>query len=248
MRQSNSLYTAILDGDDFWHEDKIKRQLDFIIDNEFVGLLATGCNVIGDDMLSKIYQVPKLSTQFNKTIDNNNELRNELLIGDHNPICRSSLIYKTDLIHKFVELDTRLSLVQDVDIYLQLLRNNVCFKKISGGFTNYVVSKSNLSFPNRRKKIRYLSEKFLIIKKHLRAEFENGKGDFLFQEITEFINSFRLKGIKVVRRLTRNKAFYYLYLAQEFEIPILQDLEATWALYDRLTEALMGRTQLVVTQ
>ena len=92
VKECRGKYIANCDNDDYWHEkSKIQKQVDFFEQNPEVGLLSTGCQTI--DSNGKIKQ-RIISKYINGTLD-------ELMRSP----CNASIMYRADLLFKYVKLD-----------------------------------------------------------------------------------------------------------------------------------------------
>jgi len=83
-------YIANCDNDDYWHEkSKLQRQVDFLEQNPEVGLLSTGFQTIAPNGKIKRSSIPNSK-------DNKELIRTQ---------CNSSIIYRAELLFKYVKLD-----------------------------------------------------------------------------------------------------------------------------------------------
>ncbi len=102
-------YIAFLDADDIWHKDKLRIQMEYIVENKEVDMLATNYQLYDEKLLNKINDcvVPKKITY--KT------LMYENVIGLSTTLIKKEVFDKFKMSNKYIH--------EDYELWLKLLKN-----------------------------------------------------------------------------------------------------------------------------
>ena len=111
LKNASGNYIAVLDADDIADTDRLINQINFLEENESIGLLASWAEVI-DENSKKIGQLkPSL---------NSNEINEQLTWT--NPIVHSSVMYRRELAVKVGGYPKRMIWCQDYGLYISLAK------------------------------------------------------------------------------------------------------------------------------
>lgn len=126
-----SKYAARIDADDWWHIDKLKRQMEFLKNNPTYEVI--GCNYInfGNSFSKKIY-LPENDADIRK------------FLPKRNPFAHSCVIFKTALIKKLNGYDKDITYGQDYDLWWKCypyakfynLPHFLCYRSIGKGISS----------------------------------------------------------------------------------------------------------------
>lgn len=139
VSNSRGEYIAFLDSDDVWHEDKLKIQINYMIDNNlnFSSTNITNINDMSINIDSK-----------SKILDFIRKNRDKATICDlikHNFIATSSVIVDQKIISTFNE-STDLISVEDLCLWLEILKDpNVKYKYLDEKLLKYRVLNNSVS-------------------------------------------------------------------------------------------------------
>lgn len=149
-------YIAFLDADDFWHKDKLKKQITYLESNNEVVLSFTAVKKIDSN------GVELGDLNIPKEIDYVKLLRG-------NKICCSSVVLNNELLGKF-KFNEEIKIVEDYALWLKILRENgSCAYGINEPLTYYRIhndakTKNKLVSALDTWKVLRVSEKLSIIK------------------------------------------------------------------------------------
>lgn len=101
-------YTARIDGDDWWHRDKLKHQVAFMIAHPDYGVI--GCNYVNVGTKGK---TAVITNETDATIRKNFLKRNQL--------AHSCVMFRTALVKKLGGYDPTIRYSQDYDLWLRCL-------------------------------------------------------------------------------------------------------------------------------
>lgn len=130
LREVTTHFVARLDADDWWHEKKLKCQIDFIEQHPEYGLL--GCNYIN---------ITKKGSRSIVCQENDHAIRKSIL--RRNPFAHSCVIFNTTLAKKLNGYDEHVRYGQDYDLWLRMLPHTkmhnvqefLCFRNAEGGIS-----------------------------------------------------------------------------------------------------------------
>ncbi len=104
----NAPYTARIDADDWWHPQKLARQLAFLISHPEYGVV--GCNYINHRAYGeRIIHLP----------ETDNVIRGNMI--RKNPLAHSCVVFKTKIIQDIGGYDESILYAQDYDLWLRCL-------------------------------------------------------------------------------------------------------------------------------
>ncbi len=128
---SSSKYLAFLDGDDYWSNNKLKKQINIFtnLDDEYA-LIYTNYNDFTDQKLNDFKKV---------SVKSFNKCRNQLIkyFCNDGPIIPSSILVRSSVIKEIGSFDENLKYYEDTDFYLKILekykifhlKDYSCFKR-----------------------------------------------------------------------------------------------------------------------
>jgi len=147
IENSKGKFISFLDSDDYWHRNKLKKQILFIKKNNF-DICFTGYTVFNK---KKIIYKPKTPLLINYSY-----FLNEC------PICCSSVVIKREILnnYKFKNYRTK----EDYELWLRISKNNFIFYGLDEYLTFYRKRKNSLSSDQISK----LVCAFNIYKEHFR--------------------------------------------------------------------------------
>ena len=128
--ESNGKYIAFLDADDIWHLDKLRKQINFmeeynyIISHTSYSIINENKNIVGKRIAKNFFKLSELL----KSCD----------IGTSTVVLHRNLI-KSDI--KFASLSTK----EDFVLWLRILKNNVSIYGLNEDLTLWTKSKNSLS-------------------------------------------------------------------------------------------------------
>lgn len=126
----DSLYTARIDADDWWHPEKIEKQTTFLRAHPEYGVV--GCNYIN------------YSTDRNQTValpERDNSIRKSII--KRNPFAHSCVVFKTKLIRDMGGYDESIPYAQDYELWLRCMPNTkfynlqeiLCYRSLGQGIS-----------------------------------------------------------------------------------------------------------------
>lgn len=111
LQYIDSPYTARIDHDDYWHKEKLEKQMAFLEKNQKYGLI--GCNYIGfyedNAQKEKQFYLPETDEIIKKKL------------FQKNPFAHTCTVIKTELIKKVGGYTESIKYGSDLDLYLKIL-------------------------------------------------------------------------------------------------------------------------------
>jgi glycosyltransferase involved in cell wall biosynthesis len=122
--------TCLIDGDDMWHPDKLRRQVKRIGEADVIGTLTTYINednVPGHRI--SLYEI--------------NEAISHLMLEGHNQIINSSCFVKTDCFREVGGWDPVVEGLEDYDVWVKMVNKGKTFYNIQEGLTYHRIHSSS---------------------------------------------------------------------------------------------------------
>ena len=125
--------TCLIDGDDMWHSDKLRRQVKRIGEADVIGTLTTYI----DEDNRQGHRISLYET---------NEVISHLILEGHNQIINSSCFVKTDCFREVGGWDQSLECLEDYDVWVKMAHKGKTFYNIQEGLTYHRIhSASNFN-------------------------------------------------------------------------------------------------------
>lgn len=144
LNQCSGSLIAILNSDDTWQEDKLQLQLDYLERNPDCGVVFTLVNVIDED--SKPW--PDGSNPYQYIFRKDNNDRHEWLrqfFHKGNALCASSALIRRECFDKVGSLNGRYTQLQDLDLWIRIVKAGYDIHVLQKKLTNYRVLRSGLN-------------------------------------------------------------------------------------------------------
>lgn len=132
LRNALGHWIARQDGDDFWHPEKLQKQMTFLENNPNVGILGTGINLY--DTAGEKQDEGTMGKPVNYPTDNNT-IKNLLLYGQ-NPICHPSVVFTSELLNKIGGYEQLFPLAEDLHLWCKALPHYT-FANLSDRLVDY---------------------------------------------------------------------------------------------------------------
>lgn len=152
-------FVAILNSDDYWDNQKLKKQLDYMHAHPTCGVVFTRATLIDEEGChfeknSHALQSIFLAENRNRT----SWLRYMFSLG--NPFCASSAFIRRDCLKRLGPLDGRYIQLQDLEMWLRIAINGYDLHILDDALTYYRVGKSsaNMSTSTRTNRLIYTYE------------------------------------------------------------------------------------------
>jgi glycosyltransferase involved in cell wall biosynthesis len=122
--------TCLIDGDDMWHTDKLRRQVKRMGEADVIGTLTT---YINED-----------NVQENRiSLHETNEVISHLMLAGHNQIINSSCFVKTDCFREVGGWDPAVEGLEDFDVWVKMAHRGKTFYNIQEGLTYHRIHSSS---------------------------------------------------------------------------------------------------------
>lgn len=122
--------TCLVDGDDMWHSDKLRRQVRKMGEADVIGTLTT---YIDEDNRPghriSLYEA--------------NEVISHLMLEGHNQIINSSCFVKTDCFREVGGWDPEVEGLEDYDVWVKMVNKGKTFYNIQEGLTYHRIHSSS---------------------------------------------------------------------------------------------------------
>ena len=142
LKEVQTEITCLIDGDDMWHPDKLRRQIKRMGEADVIGTLTT---YIDED------NRPGHRISLYET----NEAISHLMLEGHNQIINSSCFVKTDCFREVDGWDPAVEGLEDYDVWVKMVNKGKTFYNIQEGLTYHRIhSSSNFN----AKTLKYLPE------------------------------------------------------------------------------------------
>lgn len=130
-------YIARMDSDDISMPQRLEKQLQYMIKNKDVDVLASKVKVFGDeDKSTQAYILDKYCIDiYEKTIEYN--------ILKENIICHPSVIMKHSYLNKIGGYREKYYCAEDYDLWLRSIKSNFRIRKIDEALVNYRIHKES---------------------------------------------------------------------------------------------------------
>ena len=140
---SESKYFAILDGDDIAEPERLKRQIEYIEENNIDG--CGSCLSIIDDEgdLSGNRKYPLGFDEIKKTLLH------------FNPFAQSAMMIKSDVIEEVGFYDEKLERVQDYDLWIRMIKEGFVLENMEEKLTSFRVHQNQGKNKNAKKSFYY---------------------------------------------------------------------------------------------
>jgi glycosyltransferase involved in cell wall biosynthesis len=117
LSKANGKYICLLSGDDSFVSNKIKRQVEVMLDKK-INNLFTWVNVINE--YDEVFQSELLESVFNRNYSSQ-EIK-EHFVSDGNMLCALSGMFDRDIFVRYGYFDERLVQLQDFDFWLRIVK------------------------------------------------------------------------------------------------------------------------------
>lgn len=114
--------TCLIDGDDMWHEDKLKKQVEIFGKADVIGTLTTYIDINNN-------QGHKIELQ------ENNNFISHLMLNGNNQIINSSCFVRTECLREIGGWDPSLQGLEDYDVWVKLAHKGKTFYNIQEHLT-----------------------------------------------------------------------------------------------------------------
>jgi len=145
-------YVCILDQDDIWNKNKIKRQLKLFLKDKKLGLVATGYKLVDENN--------KIISLENKYYDKKNFLN---YLSFKNIFAHSTIMYRTKYAKLVGWYSNKLKYAQDYDLTLKILKKYK-FEFLKNFLANILVNPKSMT-RNKIFRINIINEELVILKK-----------------------------------------------------------------------------------
>lgn len=133
LKEVQAEITCLIDGDDMWHKDKLKTQIEIAANSDVIGTLTTYINEKNNPFLNVSLQ------------EFNNEITKGMLSG-HNQIINSSCFVKTKCFNEIGGWDPEVEGLEDYDAWVKMTLLGKTFHNIQEHLTYHRIhSKSNFN-------------------------------------------------------------------------------------------------------
>jgi cellulose synthase/poly-beta-1,6-N-acetylglucosamine synthase-like glycosyltransferase len=122
--------TCLIDGDDMWHPDKLRRQVKRIGEADVIGTLTTYI----DEDNRQGHRISLYET---------NEVISHLILEGHNQIINSSCFVKTDCFREVGGWDPVVEGLEDYDVWVKMVHKGKTFYNIQEGLTYHRIHSSS---------------------------------------------------------------------------------------------------------
>jgi len=157
-------YIAILNSDDIWHGDKLRRQIEYMEENPDCGVVFTGISLIDQDGKKLPPNSHRLSSVFStENRDRNGWINHFFYHG--NAFCVSSALVRKECIEKIGPFNGKYIQLQDFDFWFRVAMAGYDLHVLNENLTYYRISTgSNMSIPTRDNLAIYAMEYSRILK------------------------------------------------------------------------------------
>lgn len=128
--------TCLIDGDDMWHSDKLRRQVKRLGEADVIGTLTT---YINEDNVHG-HRISLYET---------NEAISYLMLEGHNQIINSSCFVKTDCFREVGGWDPAVEGLEDYDVWIKMVNKGKTFYNIQENLTYHRIHQSS-NFNSKR--------------------------------------------------------------------------------------------------
>jgi glycosyltransferase involved in cell wall biosynthesis len=157
-------YIAILNSDDLWHEDKLRRQIEYMEENPGCGVVFTRVSLIDQDGKTLSPNSHRLHSAFSAENRHRNSWINHFFYHG-NAFCVSSALIKRECIEKVGSLNGKYIQLQDFDFWFRAAMAGFDLHVLDENLTYYrVLARSNMSIPTRDNLAIYAMEYSRILK------------------------------------------------------------------------------------
>ncbi len=122
--------TCLMDGDDMWHSDKLRRQVKRMGEADVIGTLTTYI----DETNRPGHRI---------SLYENNEAITYLLLEGHNQIINSSCFVKTECFREVGGWDPEVEGLEDYDVWVKMAHRGKIFYNIQEGLTYHRIHASS---------------------------------------------------------------------------------------------------------
>ena len=119
IEESQGRFIARIDDDDIWHSDKLKKQVDFLCENEEYGACFTWVNVVDS------YGNHDDDSPIQKLFDERNRIRRDWVrrfFVNANSLCHPSAVFSRKVIQDVGKYNISLLQLQDFDLWIRIVK------------------------------------------------------------------------------------------------------------------------------
>jgi glycosyltransferase involved in cell wall biosynthesis len=209
IRQAKGKYIAMLNSDDYWHQDKLRLQIENLTQHEDAVACFTWAFVVSERVFSSTNMISAAS--FNVKSASQAELLKKLWT-DGNFFCHPSLLILRDVYHKIGYYRSAFRQLPDYEFWVRLLKY-APVTILEQPLVSYRRTSNNTSSISRENRIREITEYAEIY-----STFFEGMSAALFQDT--FHEFFRQDVVKNVIQDTVLAERLFLLLGQSAYCPI----------------------------
>ena len=136
LKEVQTEITCLIDGDDMWHSDKLRRQIKRLGEADVIGTLTTYINE--DNIPGHRISLYEIS-----------EAISHLILEGHNQIINSSCFVKTDCFREVGGWDPAVEGLEDYDDWVKMAHRGKTFYNIQEGLTYHRIHSSS-NFNSKR--------------------------------------------------------------------------------------------------
>ena len=136
LKEVQTEITCLIDGDDMWHSDKLRRQIKRLGEADVIGTLTTYINE--DNIPGHRISLYEIS-----------EAISHLILEGHNQIINSSCFVKTDCFREVGGWDPAVEGLEDYDVWVKMAHRGKTFYNIQEGLTYHRIHSSS-NFNSKR--------------------------------------------------------------------------------------------------
>ena len=130
LKEVQTEITCLIDGDDMWHPDKLRRQVKILGEADVIGTLTT-------------YMDEDNKPGHRISLYENHEAISHLLLEGHNQIINSSCFVKTDCFREVVGWDPAVEGLEDYDVWVKMAYKGKTFYNIQMSLTYHRIHASS---------------------------------------------------------------------------------------------------------
>jgi glycosyltransferase involved in cell wall biosynthesis len=217
IQNTQGEYIAVINSDDFWHEDKLRLQLDTFNKHPDLGAVFSSAQFVDEQNAPMTRGLPADAEIFSQK----NRTRGEWLrrfFYDGNCLCHPSILIKAECYKVLGLYDNRFRQLPDFDMWIKLLKKYdiqilenklLYFRQLRGG--------KNTSAPSSATNIRTINELYLIAYNFFDnisvADFKNGFSDLITNKDFTTDEEFEIEKTFIYLKATAHEDLTKIYQA-----------------------------------